>query len=57
LSRSKELDASVYQRILKHVAELGFDTSKLVKTRQSLNTAEAISDADRFTLAAIQNFR
>jgi apolipoprotein D and lipocalin family protein len=57
LSRSKELDASVYQRILKHVAELGFDTSKLVKTRQSLNTAEAISDVDRFTLAAIQNSR
>ena len=57
LSRSKELDAAVYQRILKHVAENGFDTSKLVKTRQSINTAQAFPVAGLLVLAAKRNFR
>lgn len=45
LSRAKELDQQTYQHILQHVAENGYDTSKLVKTKQSLATAELVSPA------------
>jgi apolipoprotein D and lipocalin family protein len=45
LSRAKELDRETFQHILQRVAENGYDTSKLVKTRQSLATAEVVSPA------------
>jgi len=45
LSRSKELDQESYQHILQRVAENGYDASKLVKTKQSLATAELVSPA------------
>jgi apolipoprotein D and lipocalin family protein len=45
LSRSKELDQESYQHILQRAAENGYDTSKLVKTKQSLATAELVSPA------------
>jgi len=43
LSRAKELDQETYQHILLRVAGNGYDTSKLVKTKQSLATAEIVS--------------
>ena len=45
LSRSKELDQESYRHILQRVAENGYDPSKLVKTKQSLATAELVSPA------------
>ena len=45
LSRAKELDRETFQHILQRVAENGYDTSKLVKTRQSLATAKLVSPA------------
>ena len=43
LSRTKELDEATYKQILRRVAENGYDTSKLVKTKQSLHTAAVVS--------------
>lgn len=45
LSRAKELDQESYQHILQRVAENGYDASKLVKTKQSVATAELVSPA------------
>jgi apolipoprotein D and lipocalin family protein len=45
LSRTKELDEATYKQILQHVAENGYDTSKLVKTKQSLHTAQVFAPA------------
>lgn len=51
LSRTKELDEATYKQILQHVAENGYDTSKLVKTKQSLHTAQLVALAGLSSLA------
>jgi apolipoprotein D and lipocalin family protein len=35
LSRSPQMDDEVYRRIVKRAGELGFDTSRMIRTRQS----------------------
>lgn len=57
LSRAKDLDEASYQKILKHLAENGYDTSKLVKTKQSHETASPASGSGFSTLAQIADFR
>jgi apolipoprotein D and lipocalin family protein len=43
LGRSKDMDNATYQKILQHVAESGYDTSKLVRTKQSRGDGQQLS--------------
>jgi hypothetical protein len=43
LGRSKDMDNATYQKILQHVAESGYDTSKLVRTKTIQGDGQQLS--------------
>jgi apolipoprotein D and lipocalin family protein len=51
----KDMDNATYQKILQHVAESGYDTSKLVRTKQSRETVSNFQHDGIFLSGQIRN--